>query len=297
MPVVPSGSSLLEIYINNNEAQHKLKPDNQARIIWANDSLKEKTDYAIVYLHGFSASQKEGDPVHKNIAKEFGCNLYLSRLAEHGIDTVDQLINLTPDKYWESAKQAVAIGKQLGRKLILMGTSTGGTLALQLAAAYPDDIAALILLSPNIAINDPNAWIINNHWGLQIARFVKKSNYNTSEDDRPAYKQYWNKTYRLEAAVALEELLETAMTEETFEKVKQPVLLLYYYKDEMHQDNVVKVSAMLSMFDQLGTPSAQKRKQAMPNTGNHVITSPIKSNDVEGVEKEVEKFMREIIIK
>ena len=35
-----------------------------------------------------------------------------------------------------------------------MATSTGGTLALKLAAEYPD-IAGLILLSPNIAINDP----------------------------------------------------------------------------------------------------------------------------------------------
>ena len=297
MPVVPSEYAQLEMYINNMEGQHKLKPDNQARIVWANDSLKEKTEYAIVYLHGFSASQGEGDPLHKNIAKKFGCNLYLSRLAEHGIDTVDQLINLTPDKYWESAKQAVAIGKQLGRKIILMGTSTGGTLALQLAAAYPDDFAGLILLSPNIAINDPNAWIINNHWGLQIARMVKKSNYNTSDDDRPLYKKYWNKPYRLEAAVALEELLETTMNKETFEKIKQPVLVLYYYKDDQHQDDVVKVSAILTMFDQLGTPPGLKRKQAMPNTGNHVIGSYIKSNDVAGVENEVDKFMREIIIK
>ena len=46
--------------------------------------------------------------------------------AEHGIDTVDALINLTADEYWESAKQALAIGKQLGKKVILMGTSTGG---------------------------------------------------------------------------------------------------------------------------------------------------------------------------
>ncbi|HTS46095.1 MAG TPA: alpha/beta hydrolase, partial [Puia sp.] len=295
LPEIPSVPTELQTYVSNNEAQHKLKPDNQARIIWADDSLKEKTDYAIVYLHGFSASQKEGDPIHRNIAKEFGCNLYLSRLAEHGIDTVDQLINLTADEYWESAKQALAIGKQLGRKVILMGTSTGGTLGLQLAAAYPDDVSALILLSPNIAINDPNAWILNNHWGLQIARLVKKSDYVVSADDRPIYKQYWNKPYRLEAAVELEELLETTMNKETFEKVKQPVLLLYYYKDEIHQDSVVKVSAMLNMFDQLGTSSNLKRKQAMPNTGNHVIGSPIKSGDVEGVQNQIEAFMKDVL--
>jgi pimeloyl-ACP methyl ester carboxylesterase len=58
----------------------------------------------------------------------------------------------------------LAIGRQLGNKVIIMGTSTGGTNALQLAAAYPNDVEALILLSPNIAINDPNAWLLNNPW-------------------------------------------------------------------------------------------------------------------------------------
>lgn len=295
MPDVPGDLRGIEQYVRQNESLHHLKPDNEARIVWANDSIPEVTNYSIVYLHGFSASQKEGDPVHRNIAKEFGCNLYLSRLAEHGIDTSEQLLNLTADSYWESAKQALAIGKKLGGKVILMGTSTGGSLALQLAADFPNDVAALILLSPNIAINDPFAWLLNDPWGLQIARAVKHGKYVVSDDDRVVYRRYWNKPYRLEAAVALEEYLETAMTRENFAKVKQPVLLLYYYKDAVHQDSVVKVSAMLKMYDELGTPENQKRKAGMPNTGDHVIGSPIKSRDVAGVQREIEKFMKEML--
>jgi pimeloyl-ACP methyl ester carboxylesterase len=295
MPVVPDDLRAVEQYVQKEESAHHLKPDNEARIVWANDTARKVTDYSIVYLHGFSASQKEGDPVHRNIAAEFGCNLYLSRLAEHGIDTTEQLVNLTADHYWESAKRALAIGKKIGRKVILMGTSTGGSLALQLAVTYPEDVSALILMSPNIAINDPFAWILNNPWGLQIARAVKHGKYNVSDDDRDVYRQYWNKPYRLEAAVALEEYLETTMTKENFKKVKQPTLLLYYYKDEVHQDSVVKVSAMLNMFDELGTASNLKREVVMPNTGDHVMGSPIKSRDVAGVQKEVEKFMKEVL--
>lgn len=294
MPVVPAIGEL-EKYVADNEAVHKLKPNNQARIVWANDSLKQKTPYAIVYLHGFSASQEEGNPVHRKIAKAFGCNLYLSRLAEHGIDTTEQLVNLTADNYWESVKQALAIGKQLGQKIILMGTSTGGTQAIQLAAAYPNDVAAIVLYSPNIAINDDNAWILNNHWGLQIARLVKGSKYNDPQDDRPIYKQYWNKPYRLESAVALEEMLETTMDKSTYKKVTQPTLMLYYYKDKIHQDSVVKVSAMQEMFSELATDSLHKRAIAIPNAGHHVLASPIKSGDVEGVERETRKFFEEVL--
>lgn len=294
IPVVPVITGL-EQFVATNEAAHQLRPNNQARVVWANDSNKQKTNYAIVYLHGFSASQEEGNPVHRNIAKQFDCNLYLSRLAEHGIDTSEQLMNLTADNYWESAKQALAIGKQLGHKVILMGTSTGGTQALQLAAAFPNNVAALILYSPNIAVKDNNAWLLNNHWGLQIARLVKGSNYNNPEDERPIYKQYWNKPYRLEAIVALEEMLETSMNKATFEKIKQPVLLLYYYKDNQHQDDVVKVSAMKEMFTQLATATANKKAIAMPNTGNHVMASPIKSNDVESVEQETKNFLMKVM--
>jgi esterase/lipase len=294
MPVVPAINEL-EKFVAANEAKHKIRPNNEARIVWANDSVKQKTAYSIVYLHGFSASQEEGNPVHRNIAKQFGCNLYLARLAEHGIDTSEQLLHLTADNYWRSALEALAIGRQLGNKVILMGTSTGGTQALQLAATYPNEVAALVLYSPNIAINDPNAWILNNPWGLQIARLVQGSNEIVSKDDRDIYKQYWSRPYRLEATVALEEMVETTMTKPTFEKIKQPTLLLYYYKDEIHQDSVVKVSAMKQMFTEIATPENTKRAVALPNTGNHVIASPIKSNDIESVQIETRKFLEEVI--
>lgn len=294
MPDVPAEPAALVNYIQQQEAAHKIKPDNEARVVWANDSLKNKTEYALVYLHGFTASQGEGDPVHRDLAKKFGCNLYLSRLAEHGIDTTEPMVNLTADNYWETAKQAYAIGKQLGNKVILVGTSTGGTLALKLAAEYPE-VHALILMSPNIAINDPTAWILNNPWGLQIARLVTGSKYLDSEDKREAYRKYWTYHYRIEAAVNLEELLETSMNKKTFERVKQPALTLYYYKDQVHQDSTVKVSAIKEMFAQLGTPSDKKREVAMPNTGDHVIGSSIRSNDIAGVKRETERFMTEVL--
>src|SRR3954470_24147886 len=71
LPNLPVPLPEVEKYIASKESAHKLRPDNQARIIWANDSAKTKTEYAIVYLHGFSASQGEGDPVHKTVAKDF----------------------------------------------------------------------------------------------------------------------------------------------------------------------------------------------------------------------------------
>lgn len=294
LPTIPSNPAELEATIDLKEKTHNTRPNNEARIIWANDSAKQKTPYAIVYLHGFSASQEEGNPVHQNIAKAFGCNLYLARLSEHGIDTTDALINMTAESLFESAKEAYAIGKQLGEKVILMGTSTGGTLALQLAAMYPE-IAGLVLYSPNIAIKDPNAWLLNNPWGLQIARLVKGSNYMGVTKDNLLYQQYWNTKYRLEATVQLEELLETSMTKENFAKVNQPILVLYYYKNEQEQDPVVSVAAMKAMYLQINTAAEKKKMIPVPNTGNHVMASPIQSKDIITVEEETAQFLQSVL--
>jgi pimeloyl-ACP methyl ester carboxylesterase len=293
IPAVPQSPQELTNYVESIEKRHKLKPDNEARIVWF-DSSKTKTPYSIVYLHGFSASQKEGDPTHLRLAKTFGCNLYLSRLSDHGIDTTEALQLFTADRVWESAKEALAIGEAIGEKVILVSTSTGGTLALKLAAEYPDRVHALVNLSPNIAINNPAAFVANDPWGLQIARLVMGGKYRDTGSEN-VKSQYWNGKYRLEAVVQLQELLETTMTDETFAKIKQPSLTLYYYRDEQHQDPEVKVSAMREMHKKLGTPEALKKEKAIPNAEAHVIGGALVSKDVESVYHEIETFLSETV--
>lgn len=286
LPVIPELKDLTA-YIAKQEAKHRVKPGNEAEVIWA-DEIPRQTDYAIVYLHGFSASKEEGNPVHRYLANALHANLYLSRLADHGIDTIAPMQYFTAERLWESSKQAFAIGKKLGRKVILVGTSTGGTVALQLASVYPE-VNSLVLLSPNIAINDPNAWLLNNPWGLQIARLVSGGKERVVTGKTDLYKKYWYTNYRLESVVQLEELLETTMTTSLFGQVTQPVLMLYYYKNKKEQDPVVKVDAMLRMFDELG--SADKEKVALPHTGNHVIGSAITSKDITGTERAMDRFI------
>ena len=294
IPAVPTELNALEEHVKEIESKVKVKLDNEARIVWANDSVKQKTEYAVLYLHGFSASQEEGDPVHENFAKQFGCNLYLARLAEHGLESGEPMKEMTADKLWNSAVEAYAIAKQLGEKVIVMSTSTGGTLSLMLCATYPE-IHSQILLSPNVRIFDPNSRLLNDPWGLQIAKLVKGSDHITTANQTEIYKKYWYSSYPFNSLPELEELVETGMTKENFMKVKQPSLLLYYYKNEKEQDNVVSVAAMKEMFNQLGTPSNMKRETAIPNAGNHVIGGAILSKDIPSIEKEAVNFALDIL--
>jgi pimeloyl-ACP methyl ester carboxylesterase len=170
---LPASLTELENQINSEEMAVKgIRPDNQARIVWADTARKEKTKIAFLYLHGFSASQAEGDPVHKDLAKNYNANLYLARLAEHGIDNGDStMINLTADNHYASAEKALAIAEKLGDEVIVIGTSAGGTLTLFLASRHPE-IKAIILYSPGVALYDKTALILNKPWGLKIASRV-----------------------------------------------------------------------------------------------------------------------------
>jgi esterase/lipase len=293
---LPSSLTDLERQINESEKTVRgLKPDNEARIIWADTSKKEMTKIAFLYLHGFSASQAEGEPVHKDIAKEYNANLYLSRLAEHGIDKGDStLINLTADQYIASAEKALAIAEKLGEEVVVIGTSTGGALTLFLASRHPE-IKALVLYSPCVKLYDATAMILDKHWGLQIARLASGGPVKTFESESEEHSNYWQLNYRIEALVALQNLVSSTMKPEVFSKVNCPVFLGYYYKNENEQDNTVSVPAMLKMYDELGTPSAMKRKIAFPEAGAHVISSYIRSNDWQSVESETENFLTDIV--
>jgi len=293
-PKMPSNLLALETKINNSEAAiSNIKPDNEARIIWY-DSIPQKTAYSIVYLHGWSASQEEGDPIHTATAKRYGCNLYLPRLAGHGLKEEEPMLNLTAESLMQSALEALSIGKQLGEKVILMGTSTGGTLALQLAAS-DSDVAALLVYSPNIEIFDPNAKLMTGPWGLQLLKAIKGSDYHEFDTDIDLKNKYWTTKYRVEALVQLQALLDATMTKETFKNVTQPLFMGYYYKDEIHQDSVVSVPAMLKMFDELSTPVSQKQKVAFPDAGDHVMTSYISSKDLESVQEKTNNFLEEVV--
>jgi pimeloyl-ACP methyl ester carboxylesterase len=130
LPDVPQDLVELNAWIDSHEATiADLKPRNQSRIEFY-DSIPQKTKYAVIYFHGFSASSEEGAPFHQNIAKHFKANLYLPRLFGHGIAGATPLEDFTTDAYLASALEALAVAKTLGEQVIVLGTSNGGTLSL-----------------------------------------------------------------------------------------------------------------------------------------------------------------------
>jgi esterase/lipase len=286
----------LEEQIKQGEAAEKgIRSDCQARIVWADSTKKEKTKIAFVYIHGFSATQEEGNPIHRNIAKKYGANLYLARLAGHGVNLGDStMAKVTADDFIRSAEYALAVGKTLGDEVVIVCTSFGGALTTYLASKHPE-IKAIVMYSPCIKIYDDNAELLDNHWGLELGKAVSGSYVRDFAATNPQHAKYWSQHYHLNGVIALQNFLTNVMIPSTFEKVKCPAFMGYYYKNEEEQDKVVSVPAMLKMFDELG--SSTKLKVAFPNAGNHVLASPILSKDVANIQKETEKFLDGILAK
>jgi esterase/lipase len=271
---IPNEPAAISSFLQAKEAQNgNLKPDNEGQIIYADSANPQKTKTVVLYIHGFSASPMEGNPLHKAIAKSLHANLVLARIEDHGeFPTDSTMAKASADKFYQSVENYFALAKKLGDEVIVLGTSFGGAMSLVLATKHPE-IKALMLYGPCIAIKDPTAPLVDNPWGLQLARAVMRSDFRDIPSVSSGHKNYWSLHYRLEGIVAIQNFLTHEMTDETFEKVKVPVFLGYYYQDETHQDNVVSVQAMRDMFPKLG--SKIKKEQAFPLSGYHVITSDI----------------------
>ncbi|MBL7813611.1 MAG: alpha/beta hydrolase [Saprospiraceae bacterium] len=273
-----------------------IKETCKARIVWADSVRKTKTKVAMVYLHGFGASYAEGAPVNMDLAKQFGCNLYLARLAEHGVETGEKnvnMLNFNAEDYYDSAEKSLAIAKQLGDSVVILAQSGGAALALFLASRHPE-VKGLVLYSPAIRVFRKDGQILSEPWGLQLAHALVGT-HNDWTFRKPEQRKYWTNHQRFEAIVQFTTFQKYAMTPETFAAVKCPVFMGYYYENEEKQDKVVSIEAMKTMFEQLGTPPQYKRAVNFPNAHAHVLTSPLTTDDWQAVENESVKFIKDIL--
>lgn len=272
-----------------------IKPDNEAHILWADSLNKKKTSIALLFLHGFGASHKEGYPVTHQLAQTFGCNMYLARLAEHGKDEGDNnMINFTAEDYYDSGEKALHIAQQLGDSVVIIGNSGGGAMALFLASRHPE-VKGLITYSPAVRVFRKDAQLMSEPWGLQIAHFVTGKEHNDWVFRRSEQKRFWTNHQRFEAIVQFTTFQKYAMTPETFRKIKCPLFVGYYYENEENQDKTVSVAAMREMLTEVSTPQYQKREMNFPTTKAHVMISDLTSDDWQSVVTETKKFMQEIL--
>lgn len=290
LPVVPQEPVQLQAWLDTREAAVAgLREDARARIVWADASQHGRTACAMVYLHGFSASQGEGAPAHQRLAQAFGCNLYLPRLPGHGLQADDALRGIKAQQWLDAAAEAVAVGKVLGDKVVLVGSSMGGALALQTAAAHPRDVQSLVLWSPLVRERDDQLQPLLWPWGTQLLLWSRNGGDPVMR--HPVASASWADAIHVDGYRAIAALSRGGMVPATFARITMPVFIGYYYRDDAHQDSTVSVAAMRGMFDQLATPAGLREMVNFPLADNHVIASPLRSKSAPAVFTESCRFL------
>ena len=294
LPELPDNLKALEDYVQKQEARLPVRENNEARILW-NDEKVEQTKYSIIYLHGFGASYRDGYPVNVQIADTLEANIYLSRLAGHGLKPSAALEDFSADAAWKSAKEALVIGHKIGKKVIIMSTSTGGTLALKLAATYPNSVYALINMSPNVEDEVDGAFLLTSHWGYELARLVSFGSEKEIEHQKQIAAQYFDTVYPAKALVDLQVLVSTTMGEDTFRQVKCPVLTLFYYENFIEEDEHVEVEEIPELHATLSTPEELEKLVRLEEPESHFLGSAIKSENTKVVVKEIVEYLTQTL--
>lgn len=208
-----------------------LVPGAEKRILWAG-APGDATPLSVLYLHGFSATSEEIRPVPDRVAEALGANLVYWRLAGHGRDG-DAMAKPSAGDWIEDTAEALAVARAAGEEVLVIATSTGGTLAA-LAATEPalaEAVAGIVLVSPNFRIRTPAARLLSlpgvRWWGPVIAGPER-----AFQPVNAAQERYWTTRYPTVATVPMAALVDHVRALD-FTAATVPLLVLYSEEDRV----------------------------------------------------------------
>jgi alpha-beta hydrolase superfamily lysophospholipase len=214
-----------------------ITPGTEKRIAWAG-TPGTRTPLAIVYLHGFSATSEEIRPVPDRVARLLGANLYYARLAGHGRDGA-ALAGASADDWLIDLAEALAVAGRIGERTVVIGTSTGATLAVAglgdpaIAAALPgaERVAALALVSPNFRVRSAAARLLD----LPLAEYWAPVVAGRERAFAPANEmqaRYWTTRYPTAAVLPMARMVRAAAAVDPA-GMRQPVLFVLSQDDQV----------------------------------------------------------------
>ena len=284
--MLPSDLEKFPAYFHERESHVPgLKPEQAKRIQFADPAHPAPTDFVFVVLHGFSASPKELSPLVENLGRTMHANVFWTRLAAHGADA--ELFRTVKTEDWlRDGEEALAVGHRLGKRVIVVGSSTGATLATWLDHRHPGDLAGLVFLSPNFGFKDPASALLTLPWGLQMARLVV-GDYRQWKPNNELHGRYWTTRYPIECLPQLAVLVNEVVGLDLSQS-KTPLLGLYTSHDE-----VLSVKKILNTLSRFG--GTHHVITEVPGAREHVLAGDaVSPATTPWVQHQVEEFVRSL---
>jgi esterase/lipase len=273
--VAPELPEDIDAYLLASEADEAasfpLIENAEKRIRWQSEGTR--TEFVVIYLHGFSATRQEIAPVPELVADALNANLFETRLTGHG-RLRGAMEASTAEDWMDDAAEALAIGNKLGKRIILVGTSTGATLALAMNG-HPlmQQVDSIVLISPNMGPRDPSAQWLTRPGGPLFARLMVGETrswkaYNSEQE------RYWSTSYPTSALVEVMRLVDRA--EEAILAPLDTRLLMLLSGD----DAVISPAAAEAAFETINATHKQLvRVGDVGDPSNHVLAGRILSPD------------------
>lgn len=283
---LPRELAALDDYLQAEEARAPgLTPGTERRIVWFDG--ERRTKRALVYLHGFSATRQETAPLAEEVARDLGANLYEARLRGHG-QAGEALGHVSAQDWLSDAAEALAIGRQLGEEVVILGTSTGATLALWLATRPAEEragLSALVLLSPNLGPKASEAGLLTLPWAEVLLPVLIPERSWTPRN--PEHARYWTSTYPLGALFPMQALVEEVQATDPA-RLTVPTLFVYNPNDD-----VIDAAKVDDWFARLPLASkARIQPQPAANEDAHVLAGRILSpSQTEPLRAQIVQFL------
>lgn len=239
-----------------------LRQGADRRVVWADPARRSRTPVALVYLHGFTASRQEIAPVADRAAEALGANLYYARVPGHG-RTADAMAEATLESWQQEGENALAIGRLLGERVVLVGTSTGGTLATWLAVRHPE-LGAVVLVSPNFGVQAAGAELAALPGGQGLVRLVE-GNYREYATHGELHARHWTARYSTMAIPPMMRLVK-AVEDSDITALRVPVLAFY-----SPRDTVVRPDAIERRFAAWGAATRRLVRVDSQDPYHHVL--------------------------
>ncbi len=280
----------IEAFVKQSEARFAdITPGAEKTIVWDNPAKKNKTPLSLVYLHGFSATRQEVAPLCDIVAKKLGANLFYTRLRGHG-RPADALKGITVNDWLVDTAEAIEVGRRIGEKVVVVSTSTGGTLTAWYGITQStDNILAAVMISPNFYPARKEARIMTWPWGKQLAHLII-GEYRTWKPQNDRQAKYWSWKQPTEVTVTMMGLVGM-VGELDFHRFSLPLLMILSPKDKV-------VSYTLAKQRFAEASSARKKLLEVTDSvdeSQHVIAGDILSpNTTERMASEIVSFLRSL---
>jgi esterase/lipase len=247
-----------------------IRPGLEKQIVWAG-APGAKTPLTVVYFHGFSASANEIRPVPDRVAEGLGANLVFTRFAGHGRSS-EAMGEARAGDWIADAAEAMEVARAVGDEVLIISTSTGGTLAALTALdrRMSRGLKGIVFVAPNFGINNPAAPLLTlpaaRHW-LPVL-FGDTRSYQPNSDAQAAS---WTTAYPSTAVLPLAALVKYTVAQD-FSRVTVPAL--FYFSDH---DKVVVPARTHEMTERWGGTVTRMTPRLGPqdDPNAHVITGDI----------------------